>query len=127
MLSDFDLPDRGPDDLSRMREAAERAIQLDPLLAEAHAALGPSTRCTVGTVREVLSAISRDTRSNLAYIRRSAGRFEQSAAHCPARRERVARALLGQGRIEEAMRMSSEMPGKGSAAALHRYSAGWDL
>jgi len=40
VLSGFDVPDRGPDDLSRMREAAERAIQLDPLLAEAHAGLG---------------------------------------------------------------------------------------
>ncbi len=29
-----------PDELSRMRDAAERAVALDPLLAEAHAALG---------------------------------------------------------------------------------------
>ena len=38
-LSGFDVADR-PDDLSKMREAAEKAIQLDPLLAEAHEALG---------------------------------------------------------------------------------------
>jgi TolB-like protein/tetratricopeptide (TPR) repeat protein len=147
-ISGFDVPDRGPDDLSRMREAAESAIRLDPLLAEAHDALGlvqardaqwvqseksfrrsfeldpnnsrahddfsMSLLLPLGRIEEAVAQariadqmdpLSRDAQSNLAYVLRSAGRFEESATHCPPQSGCVARALLGQGRIDEAIRI----------------------
>lgn len=145
-LSGFDVSDRGPDDFSRMREAAERAIQLDPLLAEAHDALGlvqardaqwvQSEKCfrrsleldpnnsrahddfsmsfllPLGRIEEAvmqariadrMDPLSRDAQATLAYVLRSAGRFEESATYCPPQSGCLARALLGQGRIEEAI------------------------
>jgi tetratricopeptide (TPR) repeat protein len=147
-ISGFDIADRGPDDLSRMREAAERAIHLDPLLAEAHDALGlvqardaqwvPSEKSfrrsleldpnnskahndfsmslllPLGRIEEAVTQarianqmdpLSRDAQTNLAYVLRSAGRFEETATHCPPQGGCVARALLAQGRIEEAIRI----------------------
>jgi TolB-like protein len=163
-LSGFDVPDRASDDLPKMRKAAERAIQLDPLLAEAHDALGliqardaqwvqseksfrrsleldpnnskarddfsMSLLLPLGRIEEAvmqartadqMDPLSRDAQSNLAYVLRSAGRFEESAAHCPQQSTCVARALIGQGRIEEAIRIlepafkgREQAPGAGS-------------
>jgi len=147
-LSGFDAPDHRPDDLSRMREAAETAIQIDPLLAEAHDALGlvqardahwvqseksfrrsleldpnnsrahddfsMSLLLPLGRIEEAVTQaqiayqmdpLSPDAQSKLAYVLRSAGRFEESAAHCPPQSGCLARALIGQGRIEEAIRI----------------------
>ena len=147
-ISGFDVADRGSDDLPRMREAAEKAIQLDPLLAEAHDALGlvqardaqwvQSEKCfrrsleldpnnsrvhddfsmsfllplgrieeavTQARIADRMDPLSREAQATLAYVLRSAGRFEESARHCLPQSGCLARALLGQGRIEEAIRI----------------------
>lgn len=136
-----------------MRAAAEKAIQLDPLLAEAHDALGmahareaqweqseksfrraieldPSRSLSHGhfamylllplgrieeALREVRAAEKADPLSPsvqywLTYVLFSAGRLEEAAGHCekvlPDRRSAcLGRALSGQGRIGEAIRI----------------------
>jgi TolB-like protein len=146
-LSGFDVADR-PDDLSKMRKAAEKAIQLDPLLAEAHEALGavqardaqwaqseksfrrsleldPNNSKShddfsmflllpLGRIQEAVTQaelakqmdpLSRDAQANLAYVLRSAERFEESAALCPPQSGCLARALLGRGKIEDAIKI----------------------
>jgi tetratricopeptide (TPR) repeat protein len=52
--------------------------------------------------------LSPDVQGRLAYVPISASRFDEAAAHCQkllANRPCLARALLGQGRIDEAIRM----------------------
>ena len=135
-----------------MRTAAERAIQLDPLLAEAHDALGmayareaqwgqseksfrhaieldpgrsetyshfsmflllPTGRIEEA-LREARAAEKTDPLSpfvqyTLTYVLLSAGRFEEATTVCEkvqnARSECLGRALLGRGRIGEAIQL----------------------
>ncbi len=145
----FDLADES----SKMRAAAERAIQLDPLLAEAHDALGkayardaqwdqseksfrraieldPSGSQAhlhfaayllwpVGRMEEALQhlrvaeksdPLAPNIHATLAGVLISAGRYDEAASHCeklpadhPDKSLCLGGALLGQGRIGEAI------------------------
>ena len=70
-----------------MRAAAEKAIRLDPLLAEAHAALGMAlrTRCAMGGVGKELPARDR-ARSGAARLAHWSFRCISSLASRPDRR-----------------------------------------
>ena len=146
-ISGFDVGDR-PGDLSAMRDAAAKAIELDPLLAEAQAAMGavqardgrwaeseksyrrsleldPNNAAVhgdftmvlllpLGRIEEAiaearidrkLDPLSARAESDMAFVLRSAGRFDESASFCPAQSACLARARLGQGRVEEAIRI----------------------
>jgi serine/threonine-protein kinase len=144
-----------PDEVRKMRAAAEQAIRLDPLLAEAHDALGmlyaraarwvesedsfrraieldPNSSAAhnefaafllrpLGRVDEALyqlriaeknDPLSSELRSNIAEVLTSAGRYDEAARYCnklpadhPNRNRCLGRALLGQGRTEEAIRI----------------------
>jgi TolB-like protein/Flp pilus assembly protein TadD len=140
------------EEAAKMRAAAEKAIQLDPLLAEAHDALGmahardaqweqseksfrhaieldPSRSIShehfvmflllpLGRTEEALREVRAVERTDplspsvqywLAYVLLSAGRHEEAAGHCEKlaehrdRSECLGRALLGRGRIGEAI------------------------
>ena len=141
------------DELARMRVTAEKAIQLDPLLPEAHDALGmsyaregqweqseKSFRHAIGldpsssmshdhfafnlllplgrveeAVRELRVAakadpLSSEVRNQLAFTLISAGKFDEAASQCekvsaeyPLRNQCLGRALMGQGRVGEAI------------------------
>ena len=141
------------DELARMRVTAEKAIQLDPLLPEAHDALGmsyardgqweqseKSFRHAIGldpsssmshdhfafnlllplgrveeAVRELRVAakadpLSSEVRNQLAFTLISAGKFDEAASQCekvsaehPFRNQCLGRALMGQGRVGEAI------------------------
>ena len=141
------------DELARMRVTAEKAIQLDPLLPEAHDALGmsyardgqweqseKSFRHAIGldpssstahdhfafnlllplgrveeAVREARVAakadpLSSEVRNQLAFTLISAGKFDEAASQCekvsaeyPLRNQCLGRALMGQGRVGEAI------------------------
>ena len=143
------------DELARMRTAAEKAIQLDPLLAEAYEALGmadardgqfkqseesfrraielnPNLSIShdefafdlllpLNRIDEALHEVRFAERTDplspavqqvLAYVLISAGRYDEAAEHCqkmPAdyspKSECLGRALLGQGRIDEAIKV----------------------
>ncbi len=143
------------DEVTKMRAAAEKAIQLDPLLAEAHDALGtaysrdgqwerseksfrraieldPSRSASydhfavflllpLGRVGEALQQmrvaekidpLSSEVRFDVAYVLLSAGRYDEAAGYCeklPAdfrgKTSCLGRARLGQGRIDEVVRM----------------------
>ena len=140
-------------ELARMRVTAEKAIQLDPLLPEAHDALGmsyaregqweqseKSFRHAIGldpsssmshdhfafnlllplgrveeAVREARVAakadpLSSEVRNQLAFTLISAGKFDEAASQCekvsaeyPLRNQCLGRALMGQGRVGEAI------------------------
>jgi TolB-like protein len=142
------------DELAKMRAAAEKGIELDPLLPEAHDALGmayardahwdlaeksfhraieldPNSALTynhfaiwflmvLGRVEEAvnqlrlaerLDPLARLIHQNLAFVLVSASRYDEAADQChklaqvdPCIRH-VARARLGQGRIEEAIQL----------------------
>ncbi len=148
-----------PDELARMQAAGEKALELDPLLAEAHGALGmiyarqaqwdrseksfrraleldPNDSVVYGNfalnllfplgrigeaVRELQTGVKHDPvaprlRFILANALIAAGRFDEAAAYCehlpegfPGRNEWLARALVGQGRISEAIRILEDM------------------
>jgi tetratricopeptide (TPR) repeat protein len=150
-----------------MRVAARWAIELDPLLPEAHDALAmmhardaqweqseksfrraieldPNRSPTrvhmlvfllmpLGRIEEAIAQIqlaaetdplSPQVQGNAAYILISAGRFEEAAAHClklpddyPYKIAWMARARLGQGRIDEAIRMLEASRVNGSVRA----------
>ena len=141
------------DELARMRVTAEKAIQLDPLLPEAHDALGmsyardgqweqseKSFRHAIGldpsssishdhfaynlllplgrveeAVRELRVAakadpLSSEVRNQLAFTLISAGKFDEAASQCeklsaehPYRNQCLGRALMGRGRVGEAI------------------------
>jgi TolB-like protein/Tfp pilus assembly protein PilF len=141
------------DELTHMRAAAERAMQLDPLLAEAHEALAmefgrvgqwtnaeasfhraldldPSNSATycdftlylllpLGRLDEALrqmriaektDPLSPLVQNILGWSLLSSGRYEEAAKHCEkatGATECVGRARLGQGRIEEAIKILS--------------------
>jgi len=143
--------DHRTDELMKMREASEKAIQLDPLLAEAHEALGlayardgqweqseksfrraieldanrPSTYdhyawrllLVVGRNEEALEQmrveektdpLSPEVRATLGLVLISVGRYDEAAAKCqdsagPFKNQCLARARLGQGRLDEAI------------------------
>ena len=151
------------DKLDRMRTAAENAIQLDPLLAEAHEALAmayardgqleqseksfrraieldPSLSLAydefamdlllpLGRIEEALQAarvaertdpLSPAVQQILSTVLISAGRYNEAAEHCqnlPAdysqKKQCLGRALLGQGRIDEAIQIltTADSPG----------------
>ena len=144
---------RDDDELARMRVTAEKAIQLDPLLPEAHDALGmsyardgqweqseKSFRHAIGldpssstahdhfafnlllplgrveeAVRELRIAakadpLSSEVRNQLAFTLISAGKFDEAASQCekvsaehPFRNQCLGRALMGRGRVGEAI------------------------
>ena len=146
-----------------MRTAAEKAIQLDPLLAEAHEALGmadardgqleqseksfrraieldPNLSISydefamdlllpLGRIDEALHAVRVAERTDplspavqqiLAYVLISAGRYDEAAEHCqklptdyPQKSECLGRALLGQGRIDEAIQVLATADSRG--------------
>ena len=147
------------EELSEMRAAAEKAIQLDPLLAEAHDALGmmyardgqwgqseksfrraielePSNSqayedlsmwllLPLGRIEEAVQQLrlaakadplSSSVQTILGTMLISAGKYDEAAAHCSGSRsasqrlmraECLGRARLGQGRIDEAIRLLS--------------------
>ncbi len=144
------------DDLVKMRAAAERAIQLDPLLAEAHDALGvvyardgqwrqseasfrraieldPNSSVTrlnfvisllwpLGRINESVQQLhaaekadplSQELQFEYGGLLISAGRYEEAAGHCQ-RSSDVAecqgRVWLGQGRIDDAIRILETAP-----------------
>jgi len=147
--------DHPRDELTRMRAVAEKANELDPLLAEAHDALGmvqardgqwelaeksfrhaieldPNRALTynhfavwllwpLGRVNEAINQlrVAEQTdplapvvRQNLALVLLSAGRYDEAAAQCQRLPEdnetkirHLARARLGQGRIDEAIQL----------------------
>jgi len=143
-------------ELAGMRAAAERAIQLDPLLAEAHEALAmeyardgkwtnaemsfrhaidldPSNSAAHGDltlyvllplgridegVRQMRIAEKRDPVSPyvqeiLAWALLFSGRYDEAVGHCEksiGATECLARARLGQGRIEEAIQILTGFP-----------------
>jgi len=64
-----------------------------------------SSRCELGRKKDPLSP---HVQFRLSYVLLSAGRFKEAAAHCqklPADAPCLARTLLGQGRIDEAIRI----------------------
>jgi adenylate cyclase len=142
--------DHADDELIQMRSAAEKAIGLDPLLGEAHQALGmvhardgqwaqseksfrraielepsnslaysdltiflllPLGRIEEGVhemqIAEKSDPLSPWVQSSLAWVLLSAGRYEEAAGHCQkaAATRCLGRARLGQGRIEEAIKL----------------------
>jgi len=157
--SEFDRAD----EVTKMRAAAEKAIQLDPLLAEAHDALGliyardakweqseksfrraielnpsrPESHyhfvmfflMPLGRVEEALHQVriaekidplSPNVQAKVAYVLISAGRYDEAADHCqklpadlPERSVCLARALIGQGKIDGAIQIlaASSNPG----------------
>ncbi len=144
-----------PDEVRKLRAAVEQAIRLDPLLAEAHAALGmlyardarwveseksfrraieldPGSSAShigfalyllrsLGRVEEALhqlriaeknDPLSPQLQFNLGWLLIAAGRYDEAAGYCsklpadyPSRNMCLGRALLGQGRTEEAIRI----------------------
>jgi tetratricopeptide (TPR) repeat protein len=144
-----------PDELARMQAAGEKALELDPLLAEAHGALGmiyarqaqwerseksfrrglqldPNDSVIYGNfalnllfplgrigeaVRELQTGVKHDPvarrlRFILANALIAAGRFDEAAGYCehlpedfPGRNEWLARARVGEGRIQEAIQI----------------------
>jgi TolB-like protein len=144
-----------PDEVRKLRAVVEQAIRLDPLLAEAHAAMGrlyardarwveseKSFRRAIeldpvsssshagfalyllwslGRVEEALhqlriaeknDPISPQLQFNLGWLLISAGRYDEAAKYCNkltadylGRSMCLGRALLGQGRTEEAIRI----------------------
>ena len=141
------------DELARMRVTAEKAIRLDPLLPEAHDALGmsyardgqweqseKSFRHAIGldpssstahdhfafnlllplgrveeAVREARVAakadpLSSEVRNHLGFTLTSAGKFDEAVSQCekvsaehPYRNQCLGRALMGRGRVGEAI------------------------
>jgi adenylate cyclase len=144
-----------PDEVRKMRVAVDQAVRLDPLLAEAHDALGmvyardarwveseksflraieldPNNSAShagyalyllwsLGRVKEALQQLhiaekddplSPQIQFNLGWSLIAVGRYDEAAGHCnklPAdhqgRNTCLGRALLGQGRPEEAIRI----------------------
>ena len=136
------------EELAEMRAAAEKAIQVDPLLAEAHDALGMTyarearwaqseksfrralelepnfsqtysdfamwlllplgrTEEAVKVMRlgEKTDPVSTMTQSGLGLVLISARKYDEAASHCADNVECIGRARLGQGRIDEAIRI----------------------
>ena len=148
------------EEMTKMRLAAEKAIQLDPLSTDAYVALGilhareaqwelseksfhraleldPNQSLTrellamylllpLGRVEEAIEQdrlaeksdpLASDVHAHLAYILISAHRFDEAAPHCakvaPSEKvlgQCVGRIMLGQGRIEEALRFFTTHP-----------------
>ena len=144
-----------PDELRKLRVAVEQAMRLDPLLAEAHDALGmlyardarwveseksfqraleldPNSSAahsgyamyllwSMGRVKEALQQLqiaekndplSPQIQFNLGWSLIAAGRYDDAAGYCtklpadhPGRNMCLGRALLGQGRTQEAIRV----------------------
>src|SRR5215475_9447611 len=137
-------------ELTEMRVAAEKAIRLDPLLAEAHDALGmvyardgmweqseksfrraieldPNDSSTyadfsfwllwpLGRIEEAVhqmrlaekaDPLSSFIRQRLGIVLIVAGKYDEAASHCAGSPECLGRARLGQGRIDEAIRILS--------------------
>ena len=157
-----------PDEVRKLRAAAEQAIRLDPLLAEAHGALGrlhardarwldseKSFRRAIeldpgssdsrtgfalhflrslGRVEEALQQLhiaekndplSPQLQFSLGWVLMSAGRNDEAARYCnklpsdyPGRSMCVGRALFGQGRTEEAIRIFIKSDDMGVRAYL---------
>jgi adenylate cyclase len=146
-ISGFDNVNR-QDDLIRMRDAARKAVQLDPLLAEAHEALGavqardaewaeseksfrrsieldPSDSrahsdfsmlllLPLGRVEEAVTQariaakmdpLSPDVQAAAADVLRWAGLYRESATHCRPQSQCMGWALMGEGRIDEAIQI----------------------
>jgi tetratricopeptide (TPR) repeat protein len=160
-------------EMTKMREVAEKAIQLDPLSAEAYAALGiiharqaqwdqseksfrralelepnPLTRQHVanylllplGRVDEAIQQVrlaektdpfSPSVHAAFAYILIAAHRFDEAAAHCakvlPSEKvlgQCVGRIMLGQGRIQEAIRFFTANPDPADPGAFLGHALG---
>ena len=120
-------PDHPPDELAKMRSAAERATQLDPLLAEAHDALGmayardgqwqQAEAIQLLHIAERADPLSARVQTLLANALISLGRYDEAAEHClkvqgndAVKSQNLGRARLGQGRIGEALQILSGDP-----------------
>src|SRR5438128_9311385 len=145
----------GADEIAKMQAAAERAIQLDPLLGEAHGAMGivyareaqwaqseksfrhalelaPNDSVIydnfaltllmpLGRIQEAVQLLRKAEKNDpvaprlqdiLANALIAAGRYDEAAEQCmklpadfPARSTWLARARLGQGRVQEAIQI----------------------
>jgi TolB-like protein len=154
--------------LREMRESAEKAIQLDPLLAEAYDALGMAEArdgqweqseksfrraieidpnralsradfamyllLVLGRTGEALrqlqvadasDPLSPESRADLGYVLISSSRYDEAAAKCEKlpddyvrKVECLGRARLGQGRIEEALRLMEPFKHRGNRGYL---------
>jgi TolB-like protein len=161
-----------PDEVRKLRAAVEQAIRLDPLLAEAHDALGrlyardarwveseksfqraieldPGSSAShtgfalyllrsLGRVEEALDQLriadkndplSPQLQFNLGNLLISAGRYNEAASYCnklpadyPERNMCLGRALLGQGRTEEAIRIFIKSGGVNRAYLGYAYA-----
>jgi TolB-like protein/Flp pilus assembly protein TadD len=161
-----------PDEVRKLRAAVEQAIRLDPLLAEAHDALGrlyardarwveseksfqraieldPGSSAShtgfalyllrsLGRVEEALDQLriaekndplSPQLQFNLGNLLISAGRYNEAASYCnklpadyPERNMCLGRALLGQGRTEEAIRIFIKSGGGNRAYLGYAYA-----
>jgi tetratricopeptide (TPR) repeat protein len=142
--------DRHADELTQMRTAVEKTIQIDPLLAESHDALGMAyaregrwpqseksfrralelephysqtyidyaywlllplsrTKEALEVMRqgEKVDPVSPWVQSILADVLISAARYDEAVSHCAGNSGCLGRARLGQGRIEDAIRILS--------------------
>jgi TolB-like protein/Tfp pilus assembly protein PilF len=159
--ANFDLVD----EMAKMQTAAERAIQLDPLLGEAHGAMGivyarqaqwaqseksfrhalelaandsviydnfaGSFLMPLGRIQEAVQLLRKAEKNDpvaprlhsvLANALIAAGRYDAAAEQCmklpadfPARSTLLARARLGQGRIQEAIQILVDRIEEGAA------------
>jgi TolB-like protein len=154
-------------EIVKMRAAAGKALELDPLLAEAHAALGmvysrdaqweqaersfrraleldPNSSLLrshiilnlllpLGRIEEAMEQVqaaekadplSPRVQSLFAHVLIGAGRFDEATEHCvrlptcgPAK-IMLARALLGRGRVEDAIKILKAAPNRSSDVAM---------
>jgi TolB-like protein len=162
------------EEMTKMRLAAEKAIRLDPLSAEAYVALGilnarqaqweqseksfrralelePNRSLTrqlfamylllplsriddairQGRLAEKSDPLAADVHAYIAYILISAHRFDEAASHCakvlPGEKvlgQCLGRLMLGQGRIEEAVRFFTAHPDPADPGAFLGHALG---
>jgi tetratricopeptide (TPR) repeat protein len=101
----------------RAEKSFRRALELDPNNSTSYGLFAMHVLLPLGRIEEAVQQVraaekrdplSPDVQFRLTYALLSAGRFDEAAAHCqksPEMRPYLARALLGQGRIDPAIRI----------------------